>query len=63
MGGDFALSWLTPSTGFTLQQSTSLAQPDWTDVEAQPTLNYTNLNQEVSLPEPNGPMFYRLLSR
>jgi hypothetical protein len=57
------LSWLTPSIPFVLQQTPSLTQPEWKNVAAQAVLNYTNLNQEVSLPEPNAPMFYRLGSR
>ena len=57
------LSWLIPSTTFVLQQTPSLAQPNWADVDVQPTLNYTNLNQELTLPAPSGPMFYRLVSR
>ncbi len=57
------LSWLTPSTRFVLQQTSSLTQPGWSDVNSQPSLNYSNLNQEVSLAAPSGPMFYRLVSR
>jgi photosystem II stability/assembly factor-like uncharacterized protein len=57
------LKWLTPSMPFVLQQTPSLAQPGWTDVDAQPALNCTNLNQEVALPVATGPMFYRLSSR
>jgi len=57
------LSWLTPSALFVLQQTPSLAQPDWTEADAQPTLNYTNLNQEIALPAPCSSVFYRLVSR
>jgi hypothetical protein len=46
---------------FVLQQTAALTEAQWSDVDAQPTLNYTNLNQEVSLPAPNGPIFYRLV--
>lgn len=62
-GAGLSLSWLTPSISFVLQQTTSLAQPDWAGVDAQPALNYTNLNQEVHVPAPSKPMFYRLVSR
>ncbi len=58
-----SVSWVAPSAEFVLQQTPSLAHPEWKSVDAQPALNYTNLNQEVSLPVPSGAMFYRLASR
>lgn len=55
------LSWLVPSRPFVLQQSPTLAG-EWTNILVQPTLNYTNLNHEVTIPAPPGQMFYRLVA-
>lgn len=55
---DFALSWIIPSTNFVLQQSSDLAS--WTDVTNVPTLNLSNLQNEVILSPSNSSGFYRL---
>ena len=56
------ISWIIPSSGFVLQRSSSLAPPQWTDVPVQPTLNLSNLENEVMLSPSRGPAFYRLRS-
>ncbi len=43
---------------------TFVLQPiGWTDVPTRPTLNYTNLHYEVTMPAPMGSMFFRLTGR
>jgi len=58
-----AVSWLLPSTNFVLQQSVDLSNPSWTEVSANPTLNFTNLNQQVSVPATGSSMFFRLTAQ
>jgi len=62
-GTGVVLSWVVPSREFVLQANPYLAAPDWTDVDAPPALNCTNLHYEVSLPIQAGPVFYRLASK
>ena len=52
------LSWLVPSTQFTLQQTPSLQNPVWTDIAVQPIDSTTLI--KVSLPRSPNPVFYRL---
>jgi len=59
-GANPRLSWIVPSARFTLQQSSHLTPPNWVDVTNPPTLNFTNLHNEVTLPAPSGSAFYRL---
>ena len=54
------LSWLVPSTNFVLQQNSDLSTTNWTDVTNTPTLNFTNLKNQISLPLPAANVFYRL---
>jgi len=54
------VSWLIPSTNFVLQQSTNLSKPNWTPVSITPTLNFTNLNQQVTVPANGSNLFFRL---
>ena len=54
------LSWLVPSTGFTLQQNSDLNTANWTDATNLPVLNLTNLQEEVTMPLPGSNCFYRL---
>jgi hypothetical protein len=57
------LSWLMPSTRFVLQRSFDLASGEWVDVTDQPTFNFSNLHNELTLPPPSGNTFYRLKQR
>jgi hypothetical protein len=53
-----ALSWIVPSTNFALQQS-----PDhrsWNNVTNAPTMNLTNLQNQIILSPSNDSGFYRL---
>jgi hypothetical protein len=55
---NIAVSWLIPSTNFALQQSSDLIS--WAGVKDTPTLNLTNLQEQVILSPTNGNGFYRL---
>ena len=57
---NFAFSWVMPSTNFVLQRSSNLGTANWTGVTNTPTLNLTNLQNQVALPLPAGNAFYRL---
>ena len=63
VGAKVLLSWIVPSQPFVLQQSPGLAATNWVEVATPPVLNYANLHHEVTLPAPDGPMFYRLKAR
>jgi hypothetical protein len=56
------LSWIVPSRPFELQQTSSL-DDGWTVVAYRPTLNYTDLHHEVTLPASSGQVFYRLIMK
>jgi hypothetical protein len=56
--GNFMLSWIIPSTNFVLQQSFNLTS--WADLTNTPTLNLTNLQNQVTLSPSNNSGFYRL---
>jgi len=61
--GNFGISWLLPSTNFVLQQTMDIGSANWGTVSNNPTLNFTNLNQEVSVPAPGGNAFFRLIAQ
>jgi len=56
---DSVISWIIPSLDFTLQQSPDLL--NWADMTNQPVLNLTNLQNQVTLPPPDGNNFFRLI--
>lgn len=49
LSGDFLVSWTVPSESFVLQRN-SLTPAGWSDVTNNPSLNLTNLQNEVRLP-------------
>ena len=55
---NIVLSWLIPSTNYVLQQSSNLA--NWSVVTNVPTLNLTNLQNQVTLLRSAAISFYRL---
>ena len=55
---NLTVSWIIPSTNFVLQQSPDLIS--WADITNAPTLNLTNLQDEVVLSPTNNSGFYRL---
>jgi hypothetical protein len=59
-GAHVVLSWPVPSTSFVLQQNSDLTSPNWVEVIDPPSLNFTNLHNQVTLPLASGKSFYRL---
>ncbi len=57
-GNNVIICWPSPSTGFKLQQTVSLAPGSWTDVSQTPTDNGTT--KCVTLPIASATTFYRL---
>jgi hypothetical protein len=57
---DLSVSWIVPSTNFVLQQNSDLATTNWAEVTNPPTLNLTNLQDEVTLTPPASNVFFRL---
>jgi hypothetical protein len=62
-GGNLLLSWVVPSIPFVLQECSDLTTSNWTAIPTPPTLNYTNLHHEVSIPAAPARRFFRLMSR
>jgi hypothetical protein len=62
-GGNLLLSWIVPSQNLILQETGDLTSTNWSDVPSTPTLNYTNLNYQVTIPAAGGARFYRLQLR
>jgi hypothetical protein len=56
--GNLAFYWIIPSTNFVLQQSFDLTS--WSDVTNTPTLNLTNLQNQVTFSPSNSSGFFRL---
>jgi hypothetical protein len=61
--GNFMLSWTVPSTNFVLQQSTDLTANDWVTLTDSPSLNLTNLQEQLTLAPTNTSGFFRLISQ
>jgi len=57
-GPSVIVSWPSPSTGFVLQESTSLSSPNWTNVAQTPLDNGTTKSVTITPPIEN--RFYRL---
>jgi hypothetical protein len=57
-GQNIIIAWPNPSTQFQLQESHSLAPPDWTDVNAAPDI--VGDEKQVSQTLAPGTRFYRL---
>lgn len=57
---NLGFSWLIPSTNFVLQQNLDLTTMNWMTLTNTPTLNFANLNNEVTLSVSNPSGFYRL---
>jgi len=60
--GNVIVSWLVPSVNLVLQQNTNPTSSNWPDGTAAPALSPVNLNDEVTVPNADSPMFYRLTS-
>jgi len=61
--GKLALSWIVPSTNFVLQQNSNLSAANWAMLSNSPTLNLTNLQDEISFSPSNGSGFFRLIAQ
>lgn len=59
-GTNIALSWLVPGTNVVLQQSSDLQ--NWSPVPDNPTLNLTNLHDELVIPALGTNEFFKLAS-
>ena len=62
-GTNLVLSWLVSSTNFALQQNSGLATGNWTTLSNIPTLNLTNLHQELTLLAATNSSFFRLMAQ
>ena len=49
-GNSLGLSWIVPSATFKVQETLGLNPPAWTDLTNSPTLNFSNLNDEIFVP-------------
>jgi photosystem II stability/assembly factor-like uncharacterized protein len=58
--GTLKLRWTVPSTNFVLQQKLNLIAASWVTLTNLPTLNLTNLQDQVVLSPTNTSAFYRL---
>jgi len=58
--GHLAFSWIVPSTNFVLQQNSALGTTNWATLTNIPTLNLSNLQDEVTLSPTNSSGFFRL---
>jgi hypothetical protein len=61
-GDALQLSWLTPSSEYELQRADELVNDNWTKLAVSPTLDLTNLLQQVSIPATNSKAYFRLKS-
>ncbi len=56
-------SWLVPSTNFVLQENSDLTTTNWMTLTNTPTLNLSDLNDEVVLSPSSSSGFFRLMSQ
>lgn len=61
--GNLTVSWIIPSTNFVLQQKSDLTAANWVSLTNTPTLNLTNLHNEVVLTPTNSNGFFRLITQ
>lgn len=61
--GNLAFSWTVPSTNFVLQQASDLILLNWTTLTNLPALNFSNLQEQVSLLPTNNNGFFRLVAQ
>jgi hypothetical protein len=61
-GNGLRLSWIVPSTNFVLQENSDLTTANWVTLSNMPTLNLSNLNNEVVLAPSNSSSFFRLMA-
>ena len=59
-GNGLLVSWIVPSMNLQLQENSDLTTTNWADVTIAPVLNFTNLQNQVTLPLAVTNRFYRL---
>jgi photosystem II stability/assembly factor-like uncharacterized protein len=59
-GESLLLSWIVPSTNFMVEQNSDLSPGNWTPLTDSPTLNLTNLQQQLLVTPSNTQSFFRL---
>lgn len=59
---NLSISWIVPSSDFVLQRNLDLSTTNWVVLTNTPTLNLTNLQNEISLPLNAENEFFRLIS-
>jgi hypothetical protein len=62
-GSNLVVSWMVPSRKFVLQMNSDLSTTNWVSLTNVPTLNMTNLQNEVVLPPFSNNGFFRLISQ
>ena len=60
---NLTLSWIVSSTNFVLQQNLDLSSANWTTISNLPSLNLSNLQDQVTLTPSNGNGFFRLIAQ
>jgi hypothetical protein len=63
LSNSLTVAWMVPATDFELQQNYDPTSTNWITVTNTPTLNCSNLQNEVVLSVPDASSFYRLVSR
>jgi len=63
MDDNLVFSWVVPSTNLVLQQNSDLSTTDWVTLTNAPTLNLTNLQDQVTLSPTNSSGYFRLVSQ
>jgi hypothetical protein len=61
-GGKAVISWRVPSTTFELEENSHPTGTNWTLVGTAPSLNFTNLQHQVTVSVTGNSVFYRLRS-
>jgi hypothetical protein len=62
-GGGIDLSWIVPSTNVVLEQSLNLNSVNWTILTNSPSLNLSNLQEQMTVQPTNSRAIFRLVSQ
>jgi len=60
---NLAFSWLVPSMNFILQQNSDFSTTNWVTLTNTPTLNFTNLQNQLIMSPSNSSGYFRLISQ